>query len=581
VPLHVNRQCTGNRSAASAPDGGFLHYLGGVSQPDSQPRDPYDQHVLVRLTDFFTIDGMPWPRRLWDIGSLLALEELWEASAWAAQKVLSPAACDWQRSELRTIIGPDIGLGQKDLRRELTTLLNSPLPDPSPARRRLRELIEHARPGYIDRWAAAVGKPAGLRPSPERLARTVASHLLDLGYNADHLLAWAARLDRAGANAVEVIEAAATLARAPEEQFEVVVVLLAAPERPLAEKLPNWTTKGEVIGWLKNHGFDTRELRAGGGFRYEVTARDAYGAADYARQMLDRMVARSSFLRRSRGGIRPAPSIWIAGHPQPIPLATAARGADVLALVHEGHLYNVDGERSLIDDALELAAPLNQGALGPAVAGAWAAVESLLSHPDDPAGEERSGKAVAADRLAAIIACSWPRAELTALAHRHKPKQPDDLSITLAGCQTNLERARAVAAAIKTQAGLPDVSQARSRHSDLAAIERMTKLLGDPRKELGTAVTTFKVALRRLYRTRNIVLHGGSTKGVAVQAALRTAAPLVGAGLDRLAHAALVEGIHPLDLAARAELALQLVAGETELSVAELLEPRRAQGFQP
>ena len=32
----------------------------------------------------------------------------------------------------------------------------------------------------------------------------------------------------------------------------------------------------------------------------------------------------------------------------------------------------------MIDDALELAAPVNRGALGPAVAGAWAAIESLL-----------------------------------------------------------------------------------------------------------------------------------------------------------------------------------------------------------
>jgi hypothetical protein len=73
-------------------------------------------------------------------------------------------------------------------------------------------------------------------------------------------------------------------------------------------------------------------------------------------------------------------------------------------------MYRVDGTRSRVDDALELAAQINQGALGPAVAGGWAAVESLLFNPDDPAEEERSGKAVAADRLAAIITCSWPNA---------------------------------------------------------------------------------------------------------------------------------------------------------------------------
>ena len=80
------------------------------------------------------------------------------------------------------------------------------------------------------------------------------------------------------------------------------------------------------------------------------------------------------------------------------------------------------------------------------------------------------------------------------------------------------------------------------------------------------------MSLRRLYRTRNIVLHGGTTQSVAIHASLRVAAPLVGAGLDRIAHAVLADGEHPLNLAARAQLALKLVDGETGLSAAELLD---------
>jgi hypothetical protein len=103
----------------------------------------------------------------------------------------------------------------------------------------------------------------------------------------------------------------------------------------------------------------------------------------------------------------------------------------------------------------------------------------------------------------------------------------------------------------------------------------MINLLANPQRQLADVVNAFKIALRRLYRSRNIVLHDASTQGAALRAALRTAVPLVGAGLDRLAHAALVEGLDPLDLAARAELALKLVNGETGLSVVDLLEPRR------
>ena len=246
----------------------------------------------------------------------------------------------------------------------------------------------------------------------------------------------------------------------------------------------------------------------------------------------------------------------------------------MLSLVNERHLYQVDGQRTLIDDALELAAPVNRGALGPAVAGAWAAVESLLSHPDDPTEEERSGKAVAADRLAAIIACSWPRAELTALAGRHRPETPDDLAAKLAGCTTNRDKASAVADALTAGDTLAPPNRFR-RDADIAAVHRMRRVVNDPRKELATAATVFRIAMRRLYRTRNIVLHGGSTQGVALKAALRIAAPLVGAGLDRITHATLVEGLEPLDLAARAEVGLKLVGGETGLSVVDLLEPRR------
>ncbi|HET8658705.1 MAG TPA: hypothetical protein VFM55_06875 [Micromonosporaceae bacterium] len=526
------------------------------------------------MVDFFTLDGLPWPRRLWDVGSLLALRELWEAGTWARQGVLSSAAVEWQRNELRAVVGPDIGLGSRELRRELTTLLNQPLPDPSPAHRRLREVIEHAHGRYVRRWAEAAALPEADRPRPERLARTVAAHLLDLGYDAGNLAAWATEMVRGRATAAEVIEEAVALDAASPRRFTVLAVLTNTPERPMAQKHEAWLSSRDVVGWLTERGHSTSGLRAGGGFLYRVTARDPFSAAGQVRELVERMVARSSFMRNNRDGIKPADHIWVDGHPDPVPFATPARGADVLSLVQEGHLYQVGGERKLIDDALELAAPVNRGALGPAVAGAWAAVESLLSHPDDPAEEERSGKAVAADRLAAIIACSWPRAELTALAHRHQPDATDALAEKLAGCATNRDRAFAVAVALAAGESLT-IGRGPRLDSDIAAMHRMSRVIADPQRELAGAVASFKMAMRRLYRTRNIVLHGGSTQGVALNAALRIAAPLVGAGLDRITHAALVEGLAPLDLAARAEVGLRLAGGETGLSVVNLLEPQR------
>jgi hypothetical protein len=356
--------------------------------------------------------------------------------------------------------------------------------------------------------------------------------------------------------------------------YEVLVALDGVPNRDLAERLETWRDKGKVVGWLASQGFSTAGIRTGGGFLYTFEARDPFMAAEQARQMVERMVARSSFLRRRRNGVTPLPHIWVAGHRIPIDLQPPARSADILTLVYEGHLYTVHGNRSRIDDALELAAPINQGPLAPATAGAWAAVEALLSHPDDVKDPERSGKAVAADRFAAIVACSWPRAELSALAHRHSPVVPDTLALAVSQHATTQAKAREAAEAL-LDVGAKALSFTKSRtpDSDRTAAERMGELVANPCQVLGDATITFKVAMRRLYRARNIVLHGGSTRGVAVDAALRIAAPLVGAGLDRIAHAALVEGLAPLELAARAEVALKLVGGETGLLVVDLLEP--------
>ncbi|MET3425590.1 hypothetical protein BJ973_004802 [Actinoplanes tereljensis] len=525
------------------------------------------------MIDFFTLEGMPWPRRLWDIGSLLALEELLEASIWARQRVLSPAAVDWQRHELLKVIGPDIGLGSKELRAELTSLLSKPLPYPSTAHRRLQDIVDHAREGYLSRWASAAARPEEQRPQPERLARVVAAHLLDLGYDANHLAAWIGQLARRQAIIDEVLQGAVALDTAAPQEFTVLAVLDNAPEREQAQRHEAWLSGREVVDWLKQRGHSTNGLRPGGGFLYRMVARDPFSAASQVRELVEHMVVRSSFERGNRGGVRAASKLWVDEHPEPIPFVTPSRGAHVLSLVNEGRLYQVQGQRTLIDDALELAAPLNRGALGPAVAGVWAAIESLLSHPDDPSDEERSGKAVAADRLAAVIACSWPRAELTALAHRHQPETPDALAYALAACTNSRERAAAVAKALAAGEMLAPTERFR-RDSDIAAVHRMRRVVANPRAELATTAAVFRIAMRRLYRTRNIVLHGGSMQGVALKAALRIAAPLVGAGLDKITYATLVNDLSPLALAARAENGLKLVGGETGMTVVDLLDRR-------
>jgi hypothetical protein len=286
---------------------------------------------------------------------------------------------------------------------------------------------------------------------------------------------------------------------------------------------------------------------------------DPYAAGRKAGEILDGLLARSSYSRRNRSGLAPAGRLWVLGLNESLPLDPPARGVDIVSLQKELTLYRVVDE-DLLDNALELAAPLNRGARGPAVAG-WAALEALLYHPGDPA-DRKDGRAIAATRMAAIVTSSWPRAELTALSYAHKPATPDLLTRQLANSTSNRERAIAVAAALRKGRAI-----AAKHPADAAAAARMGALVASPQRSLLGVRALVEGSLRRLYRQRNIVLHGGSTQAVALDATLRTCAPLVGAGLDRIAHAYLADRVLPLTLAARAEtrLALKGAAQITDL----------------
>ena len=170
-------------------------------------------------------------------------------------------------------------------------------------------------------------------------------------------------------------------------------------------------------------------------------------------------------------------------------------------------------------------------------------LEALLSEPDDRAG--------ASERLAMLVACSFPRAELTRLSYALSLGRAG-ISAELRKVSKNQDRCDIIANAIAE--GRIDLSALTP--TDRAAVTRMSELLTDVGSALGAVSEYASIAFRRLYRQRNLVLHWGRTDGVALQASLRNAAPLVGAGIDRIIHAHYVDGLSPLQLVARAEVSL-------------------------
>ena len=505
----------------------------------------FEAHVTTRLLDFFD-SKTPWHRGLWNVGLVLTLREILEASEAVHAGVLTNASLRFLSSSAMALAGVDPAVGPGAQRELLQKSLRTDLTYRGADFLVIKEIAQDVENHCLERWANALGNKA-VPMRPERVARSIACHLLDAGLSSDFLHRWWTRkIKTKGSDAlISIITAAHSLLQEIPRQYSVLVAFESMPEG--RHGMPgHWVENIKVSEWLHGHGFEVRNIRQNGGLWLKVQARDPASAVESAVEIVERIAARVSVGKNTL--LKPVPWAWVDGQKQRFQLRRRRRGVEVRALYRENQLYS-DQVTSIVDGAVELVAPLVYGSPSAAVAGGWAAIESLLSSPGE--GERVS----AADRMACLVACSFPRAELTVLSYELE-NAGDPLSTQLHTCKDNRERAILVANAILSGQPLncPNLS-------DMAALARLRAILGDAHRSLRDIEGHVSVAFRRLYRLRNLVLHWGKTEAVALRPGLRTAAPLVGAGMDRVAHAWFVAGIAPLELTARARVRLHSCEG--------------------
>lgn len=119
---------------------------------------------------------------------------------------------------------------------------------------------------------------------------------------------------------------------------------------------------------------------------------------------------------------------------------------------------------------------------------------------------------------------------------------------------------------------IADTMSALQGPSDQAAITRMQKLFRNPKVQLDIIREVIADSFHRLYRQRNLILHGGKLDSVALTPGLRTVAKLAGAGMDRITHGHYVQNLKPLELVAKANIALALIDTANPLACVDLLE---------
>lgn len=520
----------------------------------------YARHVTARLFDFFTVNAQ-WQRRLWNVGLPHALYELDEAIEGQHARALSSEAIRWLADSVKARLADDPGIGPQDRRKSLTRLLEGDLTYGGMSHRVLRQYADDTEKNYLPRWEATLRDPNVANPSRERTARAIGARLLDSGFSQQALRDWLRRLASDGGRTLDIADIVAeaqALVEQPRSTYEVLVLFPRTP--PGVSPSPEgWARTRQVKQWLAANGIDESELpdNAHGGVVMAIESLDEYSAVSEAGGRADRLAARVAV--GTRRTFTALPSAFVAGVARAVPLRRPRR-VDILSLDRQRRLYDDSGLPS-IESAFELVSHFDYGQGPVAVAGGWSAVEFLLTAPGDKANVS------AADRLASLVACSWPRAELTTIAKNRIASNRDSLSTELAALPTNRARCERLVEEIEAGREISNLAD-----SDLAAVHRMERLLRNPAKVLADVRGYATESLRRLYRQRNLVLHGGRTRGVALDSTLRTAAPLVGAGVDRIVHAHLTTGLDPLQVAARAEFEMQRAGLPGATDVTALLE---------
>jgi hypothetical protein len=120
-----------------------------------------------------------------------------------------------------------------------------------------------------------------------------------------------------------------------------------------------------------------------------------------------------------------------------------------------------------------------------------------------------------------------------------------------------LGRAAEKAAPSVRQCERPRVNWRRLHARELADLRPCSAMswptLQNLRQEITNITETLTLEFTRLYRKRNMVVHGGQIHGANLHSISETLTPLIGAGIDRIVHAELQFGVPPIELSAIAE----------------------------
>lgn len=509
-----------------------------------------------------------WHRALWQIGTTVALEEVAEAAAgtWSGA-LTSPEALQDLKASATQQLRRDPGLGAGQVRESFIESVEALPAKQTPGSLTLlasvQQLAIRARSEYLLGWAAHVEAGNLNADEVEIAARLSIAHLLDEGFHKSHIHGW---LTNTGPDdrLEDVLRRGHEMIQGGHREF-LLLLPVTKVDPKVAPHIASQTISSEeyetaFIGAV-NHASHSRDRSIATALRLTFEARDPYSAISMAVAWMQRLEDRVS-VGLGKQGIKFGEKIVdvttrkireYRGEVRPLNLPSVQRNGQYLASATGSSV------QARIDDALGMLAANQHRSTPTGIASIWAALEALLGLPGAKGVE-------AADRLADIVACSFPRAELTELARRWERTGSDDLAQELGELPTTAEKAGRMLRAI-SEGAAPSFEAPK----DVAALNRTLQLLASPGDVLARVRGYYVSTFRRLYYQRNFIMHAGKLDSVSLRATSRTAPQLVAAGIDRLVNASFVLDIDPHGLAARARNELKLIGTSGSRPIHDLL----------
>jgi len=536
--------------------------------------------VAERMLELIDVRS-PWHRSLWQLGTIHAIAEVLECTnaTWDgainngnAQKYLV------DRCQIQ-VLG-DVGIGDlparellaEKLKKLASKKLNGSAPSQQPLlEKEIEELAERGKRDYLRRWKIHVETGGLTRDSVERTARQVVSHFLDDGFDRRHIHGWlkATLNNTTDSVLTQILDSGHDMCRKQEVDYSFAVPVQHGNTERHAAGIEAIRLDLEVVRNEFAKLEDTSRYR--GAFERLLSqdsaavvgqtfrARDPHAAAAKLKEWLQKVEARAMV---GHGGRTLTFSKVVLDRTDGRLRDLYSQEASLRVPAMDRHNLYAGALNAQLDNALALLSSYRNLSPVASVATTWAAVEGLLGHPGAQGIDS-------ADGLAAIVACSFPRAELEDLLGR-----PMTEAATAVGAGNGIaeaegsHRARLMLEAIRTYG-----SDIFTTPCDVAAAERILQVDRDPAGTVTRIRDYFCDVFRRLYYQRNFVMHAAKFDSVSLPSTVRSAPKLVASGLDRVVHAQHVrKPIEPLALVARAQNEITLLGTTDAREIFRLLK---------